>query len=63
MAEQHEREPEKNPVEPTAATAAASDVQSQEGKVSSEGVKPPRLYIPACGVLCDAFWWAGGKTK
>jgi hypothetical protein len=19
---------------------------------------PPTAYIPACGTLCDAFWWA-----
>ena len=19
---------------------------------------PPKIYIPACGVLCDVFWWA-----
>jgi hypothetical protein len=21
-------------------------------------VEPPKIYIPACGVLCDVFWWA-----
>jgi hypothetical protein len=21
-------------------------------------VEPPTAYIPACGTLCDAFWWA-----
>jgi hypothetical protein len=21
-------------------------------------VEPPKIYIPACGVLCDIFWWA-----
>jgi hypothetical protein len=20
--------------------------------------EPPALYFPACGALCDAFWWA-----
>jgi hypothetical protein len=20
--------------------------------------RPPTAYIPACGTLCDAFWWA-----
>ena len=20
--------------------------------------EPPKIYIPACGVLCDVFWWA-----
>ena len=21
-------------------------------------VEPPKIYITACGVLCDIFWWA-----
>jgi hypothetical protein len=21
-------------------------------------VEPPKIYVPACGVLCDIFWWA-----
>jgi hypothetical protein len=21
-------------------------------------VEPPKIYIPACGALCDIFWWA-----
>ena len=21
-------------------------------------VEPPKIYIPACGTLCDIFWWA-----
>ncbi|HLX38200.1 MAG TPA: hypothetical protein VKR29_10375 [Candidatus Binataceae bacterium] len=20
--------------------------------------QPPTVYIPACGALCDVFWWA-----
>jgi hypothetical protein len=20
--------------------------------------EPPKIFIPACGVLCDVFWWA-----
>jgi hypothetical protein len=63
MADQHEQEREKTSVEPTTATATASDVHLQKGEESSKGAQPPRLYIPACGVLCDAFWWAGSKTK
>jgi hypothetical protein len=19
---------------------------------------PPKVYLPACGALCDVFWWA-----
>ena len=21
-------------------------------------IEPPKIYIPACGTLCDIFWWA-----
>jgi hypothetical protein len=21
-------------------------------------VEPPKIYLPACGALCDIFWWA-----
>ncbi|MFZ1888951.1 MAG: hypothetical protein WAU33_13025 [Candidatus Binataceae bacterium] len=24
--------------------------------------EPPRVYIRACGALCDAFWWARGSA-
>jgi hypothetical protein len=24
--------------------------------------EPAALYFPACGVLCDAFWWARRRT-
>jgi hypothetical protein len=20
--------------------------------------EPPKLFLPACGALCDVFWWA-----
>jgi hypothetical protein len=25
---------------------------------ASTQVEPPKVYLPACGVLCDIFWWA-----
>jgi hypothetical protein len=25
---------------------------------ASTQVEPPKIYLPACGVLCDIFWWA-----
>jgi len=25
---------------------------------AAEAPEPPRVYIRACGALCDAFWWA-----
>jgi len=24
----------------------------------TEPIEPPTAFIPACGTLCDAFWWA-----
>jgi len=24
----------------------------------STQVDPPKIYLPACGALCDIFWWA-----
>ena len=23
-----------------------------------DSVEPPKIYIAACGALCDIFWWA-----
>jgi hypothetical protein len=25
---------------------------------ASTHVEPPHIFLPACGVLCDIFWWA-----
>jgi hypothetical protein len=25
---------------------------------AADSIEPPEIYIPACGVLCDIFWWA-----
>ncbi len=35
--------------------AAAEPDQERENVPDSE---VPALYFPACGALCDAFWWA-----
>jgi hypothetical protein len=24
----------------------------------TSNAEPPEIYIPACGALCDIFWWA-----
>jgi hypothetical protein len=37
-----------------AAEAALAEENSEAGSV----VEPPTAYIPACGTLCDVFWWA-----
>jgi hypothetical protein len=35
-----------------------SKQQPEAGPISD----PPIAYIPACGTLCDAFWWARRGT-
>jgi len=25
---------------------------------TSTSIEPPKVYIAACGTLCDIFWWA-----
>jgi hypothetical protein len=25
---------------------------------TSTHVEPPKIYLAACGALCDIFWWA-----
>ena len=34
-----------------------SDAQSDSPLVA------PAVYVPACGVLCDIFWWARRPTN
>jgi hypothetical protein len=36
----------------------AERVVSRENSETSSPTEPPKAYIPACGTLCDAFWWA-----
>jgi hypothetical protein len=43
-----------NPRIEKATEAALAEGNSDAGSV----VEPPAAYIPACGTLCDAFWWA-----
>jgi hypothetical protein len=31
---------------------------SEKKTADADSVEPPRIYIPACGALCDIFWWA-----
>ena len=31
---------------------------SEPEKKNVPAVEPPKIYLPACGVLCDVFWWA-----
>jgi hypothetical protein len=34
------------------------EVISKENSEPASSPNPPKAYIPACGTLCDAFWWA-----
>ena len=38
------------------AEPSASDDLS--GAQSESPLEPAAVYVPACGVLCDIFWWA-----
>ena len=33
-------------------------VEPSEPEKKIGDAEPPKIYIPACGVLCDVFWWA-----
>ena len=35
-----------------------TDAAIADNEVSARPAEPPKIYIPACGVLCDIFWWA-----
>jgi hypothetical protein len=37
-------------------TPTAADVPRADSQM--DPALPPTAYIPACGTLCDAFWWA-----
>jgi len=36
----------------------AKEIISPEDADTGYAPAPPTAYIPACGTLCDAFWWA-----
>ena len=37
---------------------ATEDMIVAENSEPGPSTNPPKAYIPACGTLCDAFWWA-----
>jgi hypothetical protein len=38
---------------------AADDTDTVAPRLAHQHrAEPPRVYFPACGVLCDVFWWA-----
>jgi hypothetical protein len=34
------------------------ETENPDTACDTPGTGPPRIYIRACGALCDAFWWA-----
>jgi hypothetical protein len=48
------------PVPETSESAIIDSMPSDPKKqiVPAPVVEPPKIYIPACGTLCDIFWWA-----
>lgn len=39
--------------------AAGGEVETTANVASGE---PPKLYLPACGALCDILWWVGRSS-
>jgi hypothetical protein len=41
-------------------TGAPADVlaESSQTHLAAVPAEPPKLFLPACGALCDLFWWA-----
>jgi hypothetical protein len=38
------------------------EVRGDEAAPQSAENPPAAVYVPACGVLCDIFWWARGAS-
>ena len=47
----------RNSVPETSRSATINSMPSEPEK-KTVATEPPKIYIPACGVLCDVFWWA-----
>ena len=41
-----------------AKTPPPADARTDARRPASAVVDPPAVYVAACGVLCDVFWWA-----
>jgi hypothetical protein len=41
---------------------SAQDIVEQPNPDPRPALNPAPAYIPACGTLCDAFWWARRGT-
>ena len=42
----------------TAVGSAIINCMASESEKKIVAAEPPKIYIPACGALCDIFWWA-----
>lgn len=42
-----------NPIAESGEIGATASIESGE---------PPKLYLPACGALCDILWWARSSS-
>jgi hypothetical protein len=44
----------------------ANNPMAESGEIGAtagiESGEPPKLYLPACGALCDIFWWARSSS-
>jgi hypothetical protein len=49
-------------MEPREKIVAARDTLPEHAdshtEASVDHAEPPRIYLAACGALCDIFWWA-----
>ena len=42
----------------TVRMSAMAESDDNSNKRNDTRAEPPAVYFPACGVLCDIFWWA-----
>jgi hypothetical protein len=45
------------------ATIPQESEQGKDMRVPDASEQPPKVYIAACGVLCDVFWWARRRPE
>jgi hypothetical protein len=48
----------RNSVPKTSQSAIIIPMPPDPEKKIVPAVEPPKVYLPACGALCDIFWWA-----
>jgi len=45
------------------AAIAQESEQGQDMSAPAASEEPPKVYIAACGALCDVFWWARRRPE